>query len=312
MASGIHAARCALVGLIVWRYVANRWGERMARARNIKPGFFTNDELAEVDPLGRLLFAGLWTIADREGRLEDRPKRIKAEVLPYDNCDCDQLLQDLHDRGFILRYIIGELSYIQIAKWTKHQNPHIKETASIIPKPDKHGASTVQEQEKDSTSPADSLNLIPDSGFPITDSLNQEINTTGSAREEVVQVLEAYQNNIHPVTGEIESDSIADLVTTYSAPWVKAAITESVNNGVRKLSYITAILERWHNTGLSEPWLKPKGKKKDNVFNFEKWKPQPRADCLECNGTGKIKKLTDDGSGNPLPITITCDCMKER
>lgn len=50
----------------------------MARARNIKPAFFMNDELAEIDPLGRLLFIGLWTIADREGRLEDRPARHKS------------------------------------------------------------------------------------------------------------------------------------------------------------------------------------------------------------------------------------------
>jgi hypothetical protein len=49
----------------------------MARSRNIKPGFFTNDELAECHPLGRLLFAGLWTIADKEGRLDDRPKKLK-------------------------------------------------------------------------------------------------------------------------------------------------------------------------------------------------------------------------------------------
>ena len=61
----------------------------MARARNIKPSFFTNDVLAEIDPLGRLLFIALWTMADREGRLEDRPKRIKAEALPYDDANAD-------------------------------------------------------------------------------------------------------------------------------------------------------------------------------------------------------------------------------
>jgi len=48
----------------------------MARSRNIKPGFFRNEMLAECSPLARLLFAGLWCLADRFGRLEDRPKRI--------------------------------------------------------------------------------------------------------------------------------------------------------------------------------------------------------------------------------------------
>ena len=35
----------------------------MARLRTIKPGFFMNEELASVPPLGRLLFEGLWCIA---------------------------------------------------------------------------------------------------------------------------------------------------------------------------------------------------------------------------------------------------------
>jgi len=54
----------------------------VARARNIKPGFFKNDQLAECHPLARLLFAGLWCEADRAGRLKDRPKRLKVECLP--------------------------------------------------------------------------------------------------------------------------------------------------------------------------------------------------------------------------------------
>jgi hypothetical protein len=107
----------------------------MARSRNIKPGFFLNDDLAECDPLARLLFAGLWCIADREGRLEDRPKRIKIEVLPYDNCDVDELLNQLAKQGFILRYEVGGNRYIQIVNFLKHQNPHYKESESIIPSP---------------------------------------------------------------------------------------------------------------------------------------------------------------------------------
>ena len=76
----------------------------MPRARNIKPSFFVNDDLAEISPLGRLLFIGLWTIADREGRLEDKPKKIKVQVLPYDDCDINDILNDLQEKGFILRY----------------------------------------------------------------------------------------------------------------------------------------------------------------------------------------------------------------
>lgn len=116
----------------------------MARARNIKPAFFANDDLADIAPLGRLLFIGLWTLADREGRLEDRPRRIKAEVLPYDDCDVDGLLNDLQSHGFITRYSIEGVGYVQVLNFTKHQNPHIKETDSTIPAPDMPDASTNQ------------------------------------------------------------------------------------------------------------------------------------------------------------------------
>jgi hypothetical protein len=68
----------------------------MARTRYIKPGFFQNDKLAELGPWHRLLFAGLWTLADSAGRMEDRPKRIKGQLFPFDDVDVDAMLNDLH------------------------------------------------------------------------------------------------------------------------------------------------------------------------------------------------------------------------
>lgn len=132
----------------------------MPRARNVKPGFFKNELLAECEPLARILFEGLWCEADREGRLEDRPRRLKAEYLPYDDCDVDALLAQLTVRGFIVRYVIDGRALIAIPAFPKHQNPHVREPASTIPAPCKHSAST---------EPArlipDSPSLIPDSSL---------------------------------------------------------------------------------------------------------------------------------------------------
>lgn len=162
----------------------------MARARNIKPGFFSNDDLGECLPLTRLMFIGMWTMADRRGRMEDRPKKIKATTLPYDNADCDEMLNELVKHGFIIRYSVDGNNYIQIVNWDKHQNPHIKEPKSEIPEycengidlieentktisePIGNSESTVQEQCSNSLDPADSGFLIPDSGFLIPDSKN--------------------------------------------------------------------------------------------------------------------------------------------
>lgn len=156
----------------------------MARARNIKPGFLKNEELCEVDPLGRLLFAGLWMLADRDGRLEDRPKRIKADCLPYDSCDIEELLWQLHERNFIVRYKIGEQRFIQIPKFSEHQHPHANETLSRIPELS-DGCKLSRNGTKDSSkNTTDSGNAGTDSGLIsdclISDSLNPSTRTEHS------------------------------------------------------------------------------------------------------------------------------------
>ena len=162
----------------------------MARARNIKPGFFRNADLVELSMTARLLFIGLWTIADRAGRLEDRPKQIKMELFPADDVDCGSCLQELASIGVIDRYESGGVRVIQVVNFSKHQNPHKDEKASTLPDrnghiaehaptPKKHGASTVQAPCKDGGNPADSLLLIPDSRILNPEPLSSEAKASG-------------------------------------------------------------------------------------------------------------------------------------
>lgn len=118
----------------------------MARIRTIKPDFFRNEILAELPMPARVLFIGLWTLSDRRGRLEDRPKRIKADVFPYDSVDCEDLLQRLQSAGFIVRYTVehagfGEMKVIQVCNFEKHQRIQGSEaeTESIFPAPNLGG-----------------------------------------------------------------------------------------------------------------------------------------------------------------------------
>lgn len=141
----------------------------MARARSIKPGFFSNEDLIELPFEFRLLFAGLWTIADRAGRLEDRPKKIKLHVFPGDPVDIEAGLTALANYHFIQRYEVSGVRYIQIVAWSKHQSPHIKEAASTIPAPDEHQTSTSVAALTPSSLTPDSGLLTADSGSPEQD-----------------------------------------------------------------------------------------------------------------------------------------------
>jgi len=118
----------------------------MARARNIKPGLFSNELLAELPAFDRLLFIGMWCLADREGRLEDRPKRIKMELFPCDAYDVNEGLDSLAKAGFVNRYQVEGFSVIEIINFQKHQNPHGSEKDSALP--DKDGYLTVNERKK--------------------------------------------------------------------------------------------------------------------------------------------------------------------
>lgn len=163
----------------------------MARARNIKPSFFTHDELADNEPLGRLLFIGLWTIADYKGELEWRPKRVKAQVMPYDDCDIEALAISLEKTGFIRFYSFSGSDYVHIVNFNKHQNPHKNEkdkgsdvpamTSENIAEPsqviESNGVDKITDgieinREENGSAPADSLFLIPDSCSLIPDSGN--------------------------------------------------------------------------------------------------------------------------------------------
>lgn len=116
----------------------------MARARNIKPGFFKNELLADMPIEFRMLFVGLWTLADREGRIEDRPKRIKLELFPWDSIDIDAGLDALCKGGFIDRYTADGKNVVSICSFLKHQTPHGTEKDSELP--DINGNYTVHER----------------------------------------------------------------------------------------------------------------------------------------------------------------------
>jgi hypothetical protein len=163
----------------------------MARSRNIKPAFFKNESLGGLPVEARLTFIGLWGLADRRGRLEDRPPRIAAELFPYDrhisagdvDCWLDALAKSTEQ--FIVRYTVGHSRFIQITNFAKHQSPHIREQASTIPAPGTTSAGTNpsagvhqtnagqaqdEHQPKQCAAPSDSLFsdcLNPDSRSPV-------------------------------------------------------------------------------------------------------------------------------------------------
>lgn len=110
------------------------------RIRTIKPQFFLNEDLADLEqehqlPV-RIIFIGLWCCADREGRFEWRPRKLKAQIVPYDNLSDDEfsrVLDALTTRGVVSRYTVRTREIGVINNFGKHQIINNREQASILP-----------------------------------------------------------------------------------------------------------------------------------------------------------------------------------
>ena len=120
-------------------YISQVFQRQMEQMRNIKDLIFENDAMGELPPLTRLLFAGLWTMVDDKGRMEDNPRKIKKVIVGFDDVSAgqvDEMLQNLHDRHFIVRYSTNGSNYIQVNNFSKYRNRQLYRRCSQIPAPE--------------------------------------------------------------------------------------------------------------------------------------------------------------------------------
>jgi len=153
----------------------------MPRSRNIKPGFFDNSELGACSDSIRLLFAALWTLADKEGILEFDLSAIRRYAFGYKNTTIEEVngyitvLSRLDNGNTIsIRKYAGK-EYIVITNFVRHQNPHHTEKKGKLPPLEAlvsadNGDITVKQPLEHGENPADSGFLIPDSLLLIPDS----------------------------------------------------------------------------------------------------------------------------------------------
>lgn len=271
----------------------------MSRSRNLKPAFFKNEDLAEVKFQYRLLFQGLWCLADREGRLENRPKRIKAELFPYDNVDIEIGLSELEKHGFVTLYDVGGSKYIEVNNFRKHQNPHCKESASTIPAPCAHHASR-----------ALTLNPLP-SSLVATEQHCPESATPPAGPQQVDEVLLTFPvNGTNGTAWDFRQSLCDELKAAFPAldvlqqvrsalAWVKANPSrKKTPTGMRR--FITGWLTKAQNRGDGGNWkpgVRPQSegrppvelvKAEDSEAAHRRWLESRKRQGLPTNGPARL------------------------
>ena len=90
----------------------------MSKTRSIKPETFTDAKVLRITPLARWLFIGLWTEACDNGHVDDNEIELKVRLLPADNCNINDLLEELEDAELVTR----EGGVITVPNLSRHQS----------------------------------------------------------------------------------------------------------------------------------------------------------------------------------------------
>lgn len=112
----------------------------MARIRSIKPEFWVDRRLAQaVSRDARLLYIGLWNLADEHSRLHGDERYVKGQVFPYDDelglAAIRDLLTELERAGRVVRYDVDGEPYLFLPKLDKHQRLEATKVPSRLPAP---------------------------------------------------------------------------------------------------------------------------------------------------------------------------------
>lgn len=107
----------------------------MGRIRTIKPEFLRHEGLQDLEAANpgkypMLVFAGLWTAADKLGRFEWKPRTLKLDILPFLPFDMAETLALLEGAGHVVRYVVDGKEYGLIPGFKEHQRITGKEAQS--------------------------------------------------------------------------------------------------------------------------------------------------------------------------------------
>jgi hypothetical protein len=98
----------------------------VARIRNIKPEFYSHEELndlennfPELKPM--LVFSGLWNQCEYSGVFLWSVRKLKLAILPFIDFDMTKSLELLEKQGFIRRYRKDGKEYGHVINFTKYQ-----------------------------------------------------------------------------------------------------------------------------------------------------------------------------------------------
>ena len=97
----------------------------MPRKRMIDPSIWINEDFGMLSTLGKLIFIGLFSNADDEGRGKANPAYIKAVLFPYNDdlriSDVEKTLKEISSKMSVIFYSCDGNMYYTLTSWNTFQ-----------------------------------------------------------------------------------------------------------------------------------------------------------------------------------------------
>lgn len=185
------------------------------RMRMLNPDFWNDGDVGSLSIPSRLLFIGLISHADDEGRGISDPRQLRKQVFGFDEITVEAVENMVSEIAEKLRnvqfYVIDGKEYYSLANWTRYQKIS-HPSPSSLPGPSKSGPS-------------------------------------GEVQETKPNLFKLYESNIGPLTPLI-ADMLKDAENLYPMQYVEAAMKEAVANNKRNWKYVEAIVKRYMTEGI--------------------------------------------------------------
>lgn len=108
----------------------------MARKRMIDPNIWDSEDFGKLSDLSKLVFIGLFSLADDEGRGRCNPGYLKSKLFPYKenlrSADIEKTLSEISSNMSVIFYLCDEKQYYSLYNWSTWQKID-KPTSSKIP-----------------------------------------------------------------------------------------------------------------------------------------------------------------------------------
>ena len=224
----------------------------MARKRMISPDIWDSENFSKLSVLARLIFIGMFSNADDEGRGRAKASFLKSKLFPYDEsmrvADVESALDEVAENMSVIIYSHDGNEYYSFDNWKKWQKVDKPSPSNIIPFGE--GCNIIRGTFDEHS--ANTRGTFPPNRIEQNKNRKEDKTTEDNRPPSAVpqNIVDLYQENIsRNYITSAELDNLEFWLTRVDADMLEWAIREAVDSNKRTWKYTEAILNNHFNAG---------------------------------------------------------------